>query len=243
MSIAHAPGGSLGCLQVNTGPASPTLLGHDHAARTGARDAITVGANGSAANRGEAMSGGLRMGDAPNPYDRVAGIYWAAQRMWLACSGGSAQARLLSYLAEVLRSGDRLLEVGAGTGLLTRRIQSSQPAAIVSVLDLSTAMLARAPITVAERIVGSVLALPVPDCSYDLVVAGWVIETTGAARHALSECARVLRPGGHLLCCHAAQLTTCWDGSRLSRPATSCGGGSAVVLWPRPATRCRRTWS
>lgn len=160
----------------------------------------------------------LRMGQAPNPYDRVAGLYWAAHRLWLACAGGPAQAALLRYLADVIRTGDRLLEVGAGTGLLTRHIQSAQPAAIVSVLDLSTAMLTRAPSTVAERIVGSVLALPLADASYDVVVAGWVIETTGDPRRALAECSRVLRPGGHLLCCHASQPEG-WQWRTTSLPA------------------------
>lgn len=168
-----------------------------------------------------------------NPYDRVAGLYWAAHRLWLASSGARAERRLLSYLDGVLRPGDRLLEVGAGTGRLTRRIQALQPAAVVSALDVSTAMLSRAPSTVDQRIVGSVLALPLPDCSYDVVVAGWVIETTTDAQLALAECARVLRPGGHLICAHAAQpadrlarttslptryLTRRWFGARFLSP-------------------------
>lgn len=147
----------------------------------------------------------LYMDQAANPYDRVAGLYWAAHRLWLTFSGARAERRLLTYLADVLRPGDRLLEVGAGTGLLTRRIQAVQPAAQVSALDASTAMLSRAPSTVTERIVASVLALPLPDSSYDVVVAGWVIETTADAALAFAECARVLRPGGHLVCCHAAE--------------------------------------
>lgn len=140
-----------------------------------------------------------------NPYDRAAGLYWAAHRVWLTSSGAHAERKLLSYLAGVLRPGDRLLEVGAGTGRLTRRIQALQPAADVSALDVSTAMLSRAPSTVAQRIVGNVLVLPLPDSCYDVVVAGWVIETARDQELALAECARVLRPGGHLVCCHAAE--------------------------------------
>lgn len=146
----------------------------------------------------------LYMGPAANPYDRVAGLYGAAHRLWLTSSGERAERRLLSYLGDVLGSGDSVLEVGAGTGRLTRRIQALQPAAVITALDVSTAMLSRAPSTVA-RILGSVIALPLADCSYDVVVAGWVIETTTDATLALAECARVLRPGGHLVCCHATQ--------------------------------------
>ena len=148
-------------------------------------------------------AGPLRLGGV-NPYDRLAPVYRAAHRVWLTLAGGAAERRLLNDLAGLLGPGDRLLEVGAGTGRLTRRIQTLEPEAIVSALDISTAMLSHAPTTV-ERIVGDALALPFADSRYDVVVAAWAIETTADPKRALAECARVLRPGGHLLYCHAAE--------------------------------------
>lgn len=51
----------------------------------------------------------------------------------------------------------------------------------------------------AERVLGSVLDLPFPDCSFDVVISAWVIETVSDPRRAMREYLRVLRPAGHVL--------------------------------------------
>jgi len=50
-----------------------------------------------------------------------------------------------------------------------------------------------------RRLLGSVLELPFPDDSFDLVVSAWVIETVPDPMLAVSEFLRVLAPAGRLV--------------------------------------------
>ena len=51
-------------------------------------------------------------------------------------------------------------------------------------------------------------ALPVPDCVFDLVVAYNALQVVGDMRAIVSECARVLRPSGHLCFCVSHPVTS-----------------------------------
>ncbi len=91
-------------------------------------------------------------------------------------------------------AGKRLLEVGCGTGLVLAKLAPHAAEAVG--VDLSPAMLEHARargLTVHE---GSATALPFGDGSFDVVCSFKVLAHVPQIEVALSEVARVLRPGG-----------------------------------------------
>jgi ubiquinone/menaquinone biosynthesis C-methylase UbiE len=106
--------------------------------------------------------------------------------------------------AAARQAGPRILEVGVGTGL---SFDDYDDTTEVTGIDLSGAMIARA----RERLAGGrfpfVRDLQVMDASrlgyadesFDCVVAQFVITLVADAEQVLTECLRVLRPGGELI--------------------------------------------
>ena len=102
------------------------------------------------------------------------------------------------------RGGGRILEVGVGTGISLP--DYSRLHRIVGI-DLSEPMLRKAKARVAERGLSNVEALAVmdaerlalPDASFDVVVAQYVITTVPHPEATLDEFARVLKPGGEIV--------------------------------------------
>ncbi|GGX90735.1 class I SAM-dependent methyltransferase [Streptomyces anandii] len=93
-----------------------------------------------------------------------------------------------------------LLDVGCGTGIVTRRIAGRRPGLRVTGVDLAAEMARRA----AARLPGAVVRadsrrLPFPDACFDAVTSVWLLHLAPSAEDAgaaVAECARVLRPGG-----------------------------------------------
>ena len=91
----------------------------------------------------------------------------------------------------------RAVDVGAGTGILTRTV--ADLGTEVTAVDPDAAMLAQLESSVPDvpTAVGTAEDLPLPDASADAIVAGqawhWVEPVAGSR-----ECGRVLRPGGVL---------------------------------------------
>jgi ubiquinone/menaquinone biosynthesis C-methylase UbiE len=128
-------------------------------------------------------------------YDRV----W--RRLWLWVAGGAAETAMLAEIVEVVSAmnGPRVLDAGAGTGALSRRLISELPGLRPVLVDLSPGMLAQAADLHAPRAVASVQALPFADGAFDVVVSAWVIETVDSPGAAVAEMLRMLRPGGALV--------------------------------------------
>lgn len=94
-------------------------------------------------------------------------------------------------------AGQRVLEVGCGTGLLLERVAPLAKSAVG--VDLSPGMLVHARtrgLTVHE---GSATALPFDDASFDLAYSFKVLAHVADITVALSEMTRVVRPGGLII--------------------------------------------
>jgi ubiquinone/menaquinone biosynthesis C-methylase UbiE len=100
-------------------------------------------------------------------------------------------------LVERYGRGAEVLEVGCGTGLLLDRVR--QFASKTSGMDLSAGMLSKARDRGLEVIQGSATALPYADNSFDVTYSFKVLPHVADIRTALSEMARVTRPGGFVL--------------------------------------------
>lgn len=123
-------------------------------------------------------------------YDRSAASYEAR-------FGGLQAPKHEAVLARVrLGPGDRVADLGGGTGLLAARLAGRVASLVVA--DLSFAMLRRAPPAV-DRLQADLAALPFRDAAFDAAFAITALLLSPRERTAaLLEVARVLRPGGAL---------------------------------------------
>ncbi|GAA2249492.1 methyltransferase [Streptomyces ruber] len=109
----------------------------------------------------------------------------------------AAAAALLGLLPHGARS---LLDVGCGTGIVTRLLAAGRDGLRVTGADLTWGMARRA----AARLPGAVVLgdgrrLPFRDARFDAVTSVWLLHLVAGpedARTVVGECARVLRPGG-----------------------------------------------
>lgn len=100
-----------------------------------------------------------------------------------------------------LRPGERVLDVGAGTGISTEELARSGAFAVGA--DLSVGMLraGREVRPVVPLLAGDALQLPFPDAAFDAVTISFALRNVVDAEAALRELARVTRPGGRLVVC------------------------------------------
>jgi SAM-dependent methyltransferase len=89
----------------------------------------------------------------------------------------------------------RVLEVGCGAGTMAERVRDELRAQIVAV-DSSERMVELTRQRGIESYVADVQELPFSDGEFDCVFAGWLLYHVLDRERAISECARVLRPGG-----------------------------------------------
>jgi SAM-dependent methyltransferase len=91
----------------------------------------------------------------------------------------------------------RVLEVGCGPGEAAARIHAS--GAEVEAVDLSVRMVELTRAGGVDARVADVQDLPFEDASFDCALAAWMLYHVPDVDRALSELARVLRPGGRLI--------------------------------------------
>jgi SAM-dependent methyltransferase len=94
-----------------------------------------------------------------------------------------------------------VLELAAGTGVLTRAMMASLPGARVTATDLNVAMVdvGSAQVPGATWRQADAMQLPFGDASFDLVACQFGVMFFPDRPATYAEVARVLRPGGHFL--------------------------------------------
>lgn len=111
-----------------------------------------------------------------------------------------------------IRSGDKVVDVGAGPGLLAIEIaEAVGPGGYVTAIDPSEDMRAIAMKRCQDQpnigvLDGEATHLPLDDTSQDVLIATQVFEYVRDVSAAIEEAHRVLKPGGHL-----AVLDTDWE--------------------------------
>jgi len=145
-------------------------------------------------------------------------------------------AVLTTVLRGQLRPGGRLLDLGCGTGELARAAAAA--GARVIACDIAVEMLRRA----AERDPGGAVewvtldpgwrTLPFRTAAFEVVVAASVLEYVDDPAIVIGECARVLRPGGVMLC----TVPDPWNPVRWLERAVS------LAARTRPAAAAARRW-
>lgn len=105
------------------------------------------------------------------------------------------------------RAGERVLDVGAGTGTGTAELARSGAYAVGT--DLSRGMLAagRRARPAVPLLAGDALALPFPDAAFDAVTISFALRNVVDPGAALRELRRVTRPGGRLVVCEFSHPT------------------------------------
>jgi SAM-dependent methyltransferase len=98
------------------------------------------------------------------------------------------------------RPPQRLLEMAAGTGVVTRALAAGLPQTEIVATDLNPAMLEEAKAVGARRPVewkqADAMQLPFPDASFDAIVCQFGVMFFPDRAKAFAEARRVLKPGG-----------------------------------------------
>jgi demethylmenaquinone methyltransferase/2-methoxy-6-polyprenyl-1,4-benzoquinol methylase len=115
--------------------------------------------------------------------------------------------RRATRLALGLRSGERVLDVGAGTGVSTVELAQSGAYAVGSDLSLGMLRAGRRAGRMVPLLAGDALALPFPDATFDAVTISFALRNVVDVDAALRELGRVTRPGGRLVVCEFSHPT------------------------------------
>lgn len=127
-------------------------------------------------------------------YDRFAGEFDAQMNRY----DLEKRVRILyDHLLPEDLSGKRLLDAGSGTGWFSLR--ATERGAKVTSIDVGLNLLREVGRKCStDRTVADICNLPFPDRRFDVVVSSEVIEHVPEPKRAVSELARVLKPGGLL---------------------------------------------
>jgi SAM-dependent methyltransferase len=179
----------------------------------------------------------------PNRAERIRSLFDAKAAQWPAkyTPEGPLAGRLVQLTAAVrgrVGSGGELLDLGCGSGELARHLAGIGYR--MTGCDIAPEMLRQAEMADQAQCVRWVRldpawrTLPFASGSLDAVIAASVLEYVPEPQAVLHECARVLRPGGSLLCTvpdltHPVRWLE-WPLTLLARTPLT---GPAQQAWPR----------
>jgi len=107
-----------------------------------------------------------------------------------------------------------VLDVGTGTGDLAAEALRQRPGALVVGCDFTLPMMLRGRMKPGRHRIrwvgGDALRLPFPDGRFDAVVSGFVMRNVADPDLAFREQARVVRPGGRVVCLEAIRPPPRW---------------------------------
>lgn len=136
-------------------------------------------------------------------YNRVAGLYDAAIKLFAVLAGGGEEHFRREYLRELeIQDGDRMLEVSIGTGANLRYLPTE---ATYFGLDISWGMLKRCQKNLkrwqreAELILGNAEELPLYDELFDAILHVGGINAFNDPAKAIGEMIRVARAGARIV--------------------------------------------
>ena len=137
----------------------------------------------------------VRARNDPRQYDDLAGEWWRAHGAF-AMLGWIADARI-PHIPAVGDGRNRLLDLACGGGLLAPRLAGRGYRHVG--VDLTLSALRQAVDHGVLGVRADVTQLPFPDESFDVVVAGEILEHVDDFPAVITEACRVLRPGGTLV--------------------------------------------
>lgn len=112
-----------------------------------------------------------------------------------------------------LEEGNRLLDLGAGTGDLAREALRQQPGCRVVAADLTLAMILKGkerPGLQPAWAAADALRLPYSASSFDALVSGFLLRNVADLTQALGEQLRVLKPGGRWVALDTTRPRRSW---------------------------------
>ncbi len=128
-----------------------------------------------------------------------------------------------------LASGDKVVDVGIGTGLVAREaLALTGPAGQIIGVDPSPGMMARVQLPGIALRVGRAEALPCDAASADFLSMGYALRHIADVDAALAEFLRVLKPGGRLLILEISRPEG-WLASRVLK--AYLGGAVPALAW------------
>jgi SAM-dependent methyltransferase len=148
-----------------------------------------------------------------------------------------------------LKRGDRVLDVGCGTGQLTAALAESVGGENVAALDPAAAVVevCRARVPAADVRVGSADALPFADAEFDAVFAQLVINLVDDPLAAVREMARVAQVGAPVVACvwddeEMPLLRSFWDATRAAAPEATANVSDRAQVGLADPSALHRWW-
>jgi demethylmenaquinone methyltransferase/2-methoxy-6-polyprenyl-1,4-benzoquinol methylase len=149
-------------------------------------------------------------------FDEIAPVYDRLNT--LMTFGGDGRWRQAAVLAAGLRPGDRAADVACGTGKLTSALaEAVGPFGQAVGIDLSPRMIEQARATQPSLVQlafqeGNALALPFEPASFDAATIGFGMRNLADFEAGFRELARVVRPGGRVVCLELSMPRPRWWG-------------------------------
>jgi demethylmenaquinone methyltransferase/2-methoxy-6-polyprenyl-1,4-benzoquinol methylase len=153
----------------------------------------------------EMLSGAERARYVNSLFARIAEHYDLMNR--LMTGGQDRRWRQFAIRKLVVQPGERVLDLGSGTGDLARETLRVIPSARVAAADFTWQMMAvgKAQKGVLPFVTADALQTPFADECFDGIVSGYLMRNVGDLEGAMREQLRVLKPGGRLVILETTQ--------------------------------------